>query len=175
MQDVRLLSSLAVGLTSNAAQAAACITPASQTVSPVYIYTLACALTGEVRYVGKTIDLRTRLMTHKSKRSNVALHQWIRSLLNSGSEPVMELLETLYEADDTSWKEAERFWIATLRFYGCRLLNLDKGGNNGRTISPQVAEKVSESLKRYHRTHAPRPFNLLASRRMSEYQTRKRL
>jgi hypothetical protein len=55
----------------------------------------------------------------------------------------MEILEELFNSDDVDWQEAERFWVAYLRFLGCRLTNLDGGGNSGKQVTEETRAKMS--------------------------------
>lgn len=65
--------------------------------------------------------------------------------------PIMEILETFKEDDISAWEDAERFWIETLRFYGCNLTNLDSGGGSGRRASLSTKLKIgAHSSKRIH-------------------------
>jgi len=121
----------------------------------VYIYTLADPRTGEVRYVGKTFDLRQRFFDHicKSKKTDKR-KSWIKSLRNLGLKPVMEVLETLENCDEYGWQETESFWIEILRFYGCRLTNLNSGGEGGRRASPELRARLSKIQRSIKRTYS---------------------
>lgn len=94
-----------------------------------YIYTLAHPGTGEIRYIGKTNDLKGRLKSHiydyrKSKKSG-----WIKSLKSQGLKPVIEVVETfISEGECLSYEE---YWIQQFRSWGFRLLNMAEGGGQG--------------------------------------------
>lgn len=94
-----------------------------------YIYALLDPRTGEVRYVGKTVNIAERLYGHKHDavchRSKTHNCTWIRSLLAAGYEPEVVILE---EVDSDSWAEAEAKWIAHYRSLGARLNNHTDGG-----------------------------------------------
>lgn len=114
----------------------------------VYIYTLADPRTGEVRYVGKTIDLKVRVKGHlKQDKHNSHKRNWVRSLTKEGLKPVIEMLEVFENSDDNDWQDAERFWIETLRFLGCRLTNMESGGVGGKSPSIETRYKMSEARK----------------------------
>lgn len=56
----------------------------------VFIYTLSDPDTGKVRYVGQTISTRARISNHVSDcQGDGKKQQWIRSLVETGKEPVM--------------------------------------------------------------------------------------
>jgi len=109
----------------------------------LYIYTLSHPLTFEIRYVGKTNDLKRRLQSHidyarsKNKRRKVA--DWILSVIKQGLKPKITLIESV-EIDD--WANRERFWINHFRSLGFNLCNLTDGGesNNGYEYSDELKE-----------------------------------
>lgn len=97
----------------------------------VKIYCLCDPNTGEIRYVGKTkSSLTHRLKGHLSDvrrgRIYIPRHKWIHGLISNGGLPTICLLE---DVDEAYWQEAEQFWIAYLRFIGCKLLNATAGGD----------------------------------------------
>jgi GIY-YIG catalytic domain/NUMOD3 motif len=121
-----------------------------------YIYALSDPRTKEIRYVGKTFDLKQRLWQHQhdvKKGLNTKKTGWIKSLLKDGYWPTIEELESFPENEFEQWQEAERFWIETLRFYGFRLTNMDSGGGSGRRASIETRLKIGEHSKR--RIHTP--------------------
>jgi len=95
-----------------------------------YIYGLYDPRNGELRYVGKTIDLKLRLWVHMSKaKSNEPdlKSKWIRKLLAENLEPEIRILET---SNDSNWPEAERRWIAQCLADDASLFNVSEGGDN---------------------------------------------
>lgn len=109
----------------------------------VTIYALSDPMTGEIRYVGKTINLQKRLNSHRADRRGKSYKaKWLARILDSGNMPKVDVLET---ANHHEWEEAERFWIAYLRFIGCRLTNLETGGSGGKRHAPEVIEKMRHS------------------------------
>lgn len=123
------------------------------------IYGLCHPVSGELRYVGKTVySLRKRLQQHKreSERTNTHKSCWIRSLTQ---DPSIFVLEEV----DGDGLEQERFWIAQMRALGCRLVNHTAGGE-GRTGDKHTAEarrKISEA-------HRGKRRSLEQRKRMSE-------
>ena len=98
----------------------------------VIIYTLEDPRTGQVRYVGKTGgDLMGRLKGHLEDRSETHKIHWIRQLAAIGLKPTIDVIETMFNPSEIEWQEAERFWISSLRFCGCKLTNLAAGGEGG--------------------------------------------
>lgn len=104
-----------------------------------FIYSLSDPRSGEIRYVGKTIDTQMRISAHCSHKSSFRSSNWIKSLKKIGLRPQIETLE---ECDEIDWQEVERFWISYLRFLGARLTNLDGGGSGGKRVSEETREKM---------------------------------
>jgi hypothetical protein len=112
-----------------------------------FIYTLADPLTGDVRYIGKAFDLPGRLRGHLKEIGSTYKCNWIKTLKAEGKIPIIEALETLVDATDKEWQEAERFWIESLKHLGCRLTNADAGGIGGGRRSQEVKDKISAKHK----------------------------
>ena len=98
----------------------------------IAIYALVDPRTDDVRYVGKSNDLKSRLRHHLIPRTTSWKDNWIRELLSEGLSFRVEVLEW---ATDANWVELERKWIAHYRDLGCRLTNL-LGGGDGRDGTP---------------------------------------
>lgn len=142
-----------------------------------FIYGLHDRGSGEVRYVGKTIDLRTRLSEHKRGRSGIALRarRWILE-----SEEVQ--MRCLAIVPEDNWEWAEKSWIRALKIAGHRILNIAEGGNAPPT-SEEVEKTRLESMKltrstpqykeRNRRTHStPEYRSLFSTTGFSEKQRR---
>lgn len=94
-------------------------------MSACTIYALTDA-SGDVRYIGKTVNARKRLSVHLSdarrgKRSYTCY--WIRSMQTA---PIMRPLMVVEEYDGA---EMERRAVAIYRQRGCRLTNVTIGGD----------------------------------------------
>jgi group I intron endonuclease len=117
---------------------------------PTYIYTLSDPRTGEVRYVGKSVDPTKRLEKHisdaKQKLKNSYVQNWIRSLVNIGIIPVQEVIEKCGE----DWVERETFWIAHYRALpNAQMTNVTDGGEGtcGHIHSEETRAKMSAAHK----------------------------
>lgn len=100
------------------------------TTNKVYIYALADKETKEYRYVGKTINLETRLKNHikfsslkKTRKDN-----WIQHILNKGN--IIEII-ILEETTEKEWPNREKYWINKLKKDGYDLTNHNNGGLGG--------------------------------------------
>ncbi len=106
-----------------------------------FIYTLSDPRTGEVRYVGWTVDVARRLylhIWHSTRRWEKHRYKsrWIRSLTKLGISPTIAVIE---DGHGDGWKFAEPKWIAYYRAAGCRLTNLTDGGEG----TPGIVVKES--------------------------------
>lgn len=137
----------------------------------MFIYALADPDTFEIRYVGKAVDFKRRYWQHQRPievRRNVYRAKWIKSILKRGMRPIPIFLESVTEQ---TWREAEVRWIASLREQGCRLTNIDRGGEGGTPpefVSEETRRKLSEAMK------GRRPSEE-AMRRSREYWTGRKL
>lgn len=113
-----------------------------------YIYSLVCPLDGKVKYVGKANDPKSRFRKHKSlgdtnTGDNIAKNEWIKSLLDQGLLPILEILE---EVEITEWKEKEKFYVRQFREQGLELFNIC-GGGNGATFGNSGSFKGKPPVK----------------------------
>jgi hypothetical protein len=116
-------------------------------LSTVSIYGLVDPRTQQIKYVGKTNQsLGKRLSQHVHhygvKRRN-RQSCWIANMLKNGVKP--EIVE-IEQTDETSWQEAEIFWIAYFRSIGADLKNWRQGGlgSTGRKLSESHKQKLRE-------------------------------
>lgn len=113
------------------------------TAEPVTIYALADPHTGEVRYVGKAIDVNRRLQQHLTRfqLNNYKSHKnsWLKSLLDAGHKPTLHVLELVDSADANA---AEIRWIAKATAMGARLTNGTAGGDGGAVTDPAAKARV---------------------------------
>lgn len=110
----------------------------------VYIYTLSDPITGEVRYVGKTIKkLRDRLKIHIwIARHGNKTHRcaWIRKLLEQAVEPVITQIEMVEGARE--WADRECYWIKKYTHDGARLTNATAGGEGWHGLKHKEESKI---------------------------------
>lgn len=107
----------------------------------VYIYSLTDPRTGEVRYIGKTINLEIRLALHMCEKKNTHKNQWIAQLRLLGLKPLIQVVEIIHDSNDQDWQERERYWIEHFSKIS-PLTNLDSGGRNGQLKSEETRAKI---------------------------------
>lgn len=114
-----------------------------------YIYVLRDPRTDEIRYVGKTGNLRKRFPRHlreAKKGTKWHVSNWIRLLVSLELKPVMQVIE---ECTKEGWTERETYWIAYGRQVDWRLTNHTDGGEgiSGWNHTEETRFKLSESQK----------------------------
>jgi len=143
------------------------------------IYGLTDPETGEIRYVGQSIEPEKRYRSHITVRraDDTYRARWIRSL---SSPPGLIILESNVADPDG----AEKRWIKKLKSEGLRLTNTTTGGqgvsdvarhlnrlcNTGRRLTPEHAAKIAKSL----RGRIREPFSEEWRRKLSVAGTRRR-
>lgn len=112
---------------------------------PTFIYCLRHPTTKEVRYVGKTIDLKIREKSHR-QLGKTRCDNWKRSLVKDGLWPELEVLETVPVG--ANWTDRERYWIAYFKAQGAELTNLTDGGEgtHGRVVTEAYREKMRKAF-----------------------------
>ena len=110
-----------------------------------YIYKISDE-NGNVRYIGKSNNPRRRLYQHTKDRHNLHKFNWLKSIINRGQKPVLEIIE---KVSVSLWKEREIYWIAKYREDGHKLLNMTIGGDGaeGMKHSEESKQKMSDSKK----------------------------
>ena len=109
----------------------------------VFIYALCDPDTKEIRYIGKSGDLKRRLYLHVwTAKTRAVTHKdrWVKSLLDQGKTPILEVLE---ECAEETWCAREKYWIARLE----NLTNILEGGEcgggmKGRKLSAEAKAKI---------------------------------
>ena len=147
----------------------------------IKIYCLVDPVTGQPKYVGRTIQsLEKRKTAHilrAKKKTMPYIYAWIKGLLNKNLQPQIILLE---EVDKSVWEEKERYWIKYFKINGIKLTNMTTGGcgttgychkketkerwskerrgpnhpGYGKKRTLDQREKMSKIKKEYNRTHS---------------------
>lgn len=129
----------------------------------VTIYGLSDPITGELRYIGKTItSLKRRLASHMGKINwqDNPRTAWLRELHERGMRPDIFEVENV-SAEYAIWTEAESFWISYFRFVGAALVNVTMGGDG------RLFKHCASSIEKMRLVHRGKPKTEAAKRKMS--------
>ena len=99
----------------------------------IYIYSLCDPTTKEIRYVGKTNNIKYRYNCHISSKLKTHCSNWIQSLKSKNLLPKMELLD---ECNENNWIQLEQYWISQCKTWGFNLTNHTIGGEGLCGIKP---------------------------------------
>jgi len=114
----------------------------------IKFYVLENPKTGEIRYVGKTIQsLKRRLYSHLRCRYKTHKSSWIKSLRKQGLEPKITLIEEIPYCEDWQWLEC--YWISQFKAWGFNLINMTDGGdgNNNQVFSEESIQRRNDKLR----------------------------
>lgn len=90
---------------------------------PHFVYELIDPRTQAVRYVGITVNPKTRYLDHCRDSLPVAKGDWVNELMEQGLAPIMNIRETIMEGEKFAL-EREKYWIQTYAAQGVDLLNI---------------------------------------------------
>jgi len=108
----------------------------------IYIYTLSDPITNEIKYCGKTKDIKERLSGHLKEKKRIDKFNWIKNLKNNNLKPRIEIID---EVDDNGWDFWEKYWISQLKTWGFELLNkTDEYSVTGFKHSEETKKIISE-------------------------------
>lgn len=113
-----------------------------------YIYILIDPETNQVRYVGKTKNLKRRYNQHISECSKLKSYKnnWLLSLKNKNIKPEMFVID---ETEKDDWAFLEQWYIQLYRSWEYKLTNLTAGGEGvyGHSPSQETRKKMSRANK----------------------------
>lgn len=119
-----------------------------------FIYILIDPRNDQVRYVGKTDNIKIRYNKHiytskKIKKPNKN-NSWIKSLLNNNYLPIIEIVDEVLITDWSFW---EMHYISLYKSWGFKLNNHNDGGRQhviNYKHTNKTKEEISEKLKIYY-------------------------
>ncbi len=114
----------------------------------IYIYSIKDPRDYQIKYIGKTIDIKRRFKEHLQPsylKANTYKNNWIKKILVEGLQPIFEVVEECFEDE---WEERERFWISYYRDLGFNLTNMCSGGEGGHGAARSEKFKLNLSKKR---------------------------
>lgn len=130
-----------------------------------FIYCLRCPETGDIRYIGKTRNPKTRLAAHISKAKGMHLRhhcsEWIRSIIAIGLKPELDVIFEVPAGEN--WEFHEKRLISEYREAGHNLVNLTGGGVGFFQPSPELLALRGKARSKFLREHPEAKGNLLAA------------
>lgn len=108
----------------------------------VYIYSLNCPITGLVKYIGKTNNLKQRYWDHLKEKKNNLKCAWIKSLKNKGLKPTIEEIDYIPESE---WQFWEQYYVSLFKSWGFELKNGNDGGLGSGKMPQDVKDKISKA------------------------------
>jgi hypothetical protein len=110
-----------------------------------YIYALIDPRNNEVRYIGKSIDPKSRLISHLyiQKDDNSHKSKWVKKLLRENLKPQMKILKICPLSE---FIEHETYYISQYNFD--RLVNSDKGGQGNIGRKQEILDRQTEKISR---------------------------
>lgn len=123
-------------------------------IENVFIYTISDPITNNIRYIGKTIDIKNRIKDHIKKSKNKKTHKdkWISSLLSMGRVPEILILDMVAKEDWMFW---EKFYISLFKGWGFSLVNHTDGGDGGSFKNHTDETKLKMSKSRLGKKREP--------------------
>jgi len=121
-----------------------------------FIYTLSDPIDEEIKYIGKTKNLKDRLQRHMNphnlKQTWQPKTKWLKYLKNNNLKPIMELLDI---GDENNIDDLEIYWISQFKTWGFKLKNDTNGGTTLRQKGTKLKEQHIEKLKKSIKTKKP--------------------
>lgn len=148
-----------------------------------FIYSLSDPITGFVRYIGKSDNVRKRFSDHfkpSSINKNTYKNNWLKKIRGNGLIPIIDIIDEVSKLD---WKFWEIHYISLYKSWGFPLVNLTNGGDgcDGYRHSQEVIKKLKdfkidkmkgENNPFFNKKHSPETitiFKQIASKRPKEY------
>ena len=121
-----------------------------------YIYTLKDPNTNEIKYIGKTKNLKNRLQRHH--QNNYLQHWWthkniwLNKLIKNNQKAIIEELDI---GDENNINSLEIYWIAQFKQWGFNLTNITEGGDGSNWTNKKHSEETKIKCKMNHPYRKP--------------------
>lgn len=116
-----------------------------------FIYTLSDPISKEIKYIGKTKNLKDRLQRHMNpcnlKQTWQSKTKWLKYLKNNNLKPIMELLDI---GDENNIDQLEIYWISQFKSWGFNLKNETEGGDGYNWIGKKHKKESIHKIKMNH-------------------------
>lgn len=99
----------------------------------IFIYGLIDPRNSEIKYIGKTKNIRKRFREHIRDEENNKKYAWIKNLKKQNLLPDILILEETNIEESNFW---EIFWINQFKTWGFELKNMTDGGDGSYGIIP---------------------------------------
>jgi len=101
-----------------------------------------------IQYVGKSVNPESRLRVHVHEATsnackNSSKERWINSLLASGVNPGIRVLETVQGSE---WQASEKRHISHFRVLNPQLLNISNGGAGTEIVYEETRRRMSRAM-----------------------------
>jgi hypothetical protein len=119
-----------------------------------FLYELCDPITFEVRYVGKTNNLKKRYQSHLYSL-NAKTHKisWIKGLLAKNQKPIIRIIGMHKDSAKITEKEIEI--IKKYKEIGINLTNGTGGGDGQSHITEETKQKIRDTKKKSNKKHIP--------------------
>lgn len=110
----------------------------------VYIYTLSCPVTNDIRYIGQSFEPKVRYRRHifDSKKRRDHKSNWIKYLLEKGLKPILNIIHICNESNVDYY---EKYYIEMYKSQ-YDLTNSREGGRPC-IFTQEIKDKIRNTLK----------------------------
>ena len=108
-----------------------------------YIYCLKDPNTLAIRYIGQTLNIKSRLSLHIHGSKTQSKKEWIESLKIENKKPIIEVME---QCDQSISTDRERHHISRAMQENIILLNHNSPGGGNRNSSNNKRKNISYTL-----------------------------
>lgn len=111
----------------------------------INIYCLKDPITNDIRYIGQTINIKSRYRNHLNgnKFRNTHTTNWIQSLLNNNLKPIIEIIDTCNIED---LDKIEQKYIKEYKDKGFNLTNHSIGGHSSLGCKHSLESRLKRSI-----------------------------